>query len=106
MAKKLTAAQAERLRDPGRHACGGGLYLQVTSTGSRSWLFRYQRHGRAREMGLGAYPVIGLAAARDAVLEHRRTRTLDVTRWTSAAPPAAPATRHIRRPARRVHRGP
>lgn len=71
--KKLTAIQVERLRDAGRHACGSGLYLQVTSAGSRSWLFRYERHGRAREMGLGAYPVIGLAAARDAVLEHRRT---------------------------------
>jgi integrase len=71
--KKLTAPQVERLRDPGRHACGGGLYLQITCAGSRSWLFRYERQGRAREMGLGAYPVLGLAAARDAVLEHRRT---------------------------------
>jgi integrase len=73
VARKLTAPQVERLRDRGRHACGGGLYLQVTSAGSRSWLFRYERHGRAREMGLGAYPVVGLATARASVLEHRRT---------------------------------
>ena len=73
MAKRLSAPQVERLRDQGRHACGGGLYLQVTSGGSRSWLFRYQRRGRAREMGLGPYPVVMLAAARAAVLEHRRT---------------------------------
>lgn len=73
MAKKLTSAQVERLRSPGRYACGGGLYLQVTSAGSRSWLFRYQRFSKAHELGLGGYPVVGLAAARDAVLEHRRT---------------------------------
>jgi integrase len=73
VARKLSAPQVERLRSQGRHPCGGGLYLQVTNGGSRSWLFRYERRGRAREMGLGAYPVIGLAAARAAVLEHRRT---------------------------------
>jgi hypothetical protein len=52
VAKKLTSAQIERLRAPGRHACGGGLYLQVTNAGSRSWLFRYQRFNKAHELGL------------------------------------------------------
>jgi integrase len=70
--KKLTTAQVERLRERGRYACGAGLYLQVTSGGSRSWLFRYQRNNKTREMGLGPYPVVTLAAARDLVLDHRR----------------------------------
>ncbi len=73
MAKKLTAAEVARLKSPGRFACGEGLYLQVTSAGRASWLFRYQRLNKAREMGLGPYPVVTLAAAREAVLEARRT---------------------------------
>ena len=73
MAKKLTAAEVARLKSPGRFACGEGLYLQVTSAGRASWLFRYQRLNRAHEMGLGPYPVVTLAAAREAVLEARRT---------------------------------
>ena len=73
MAKKLTAAEVARLKSPGRFACGEGLYLQVTSAGRASWLFRYQRLNKAHEMGLGPYPVVTLAAAREAVLEARRT---------------------------------
>jgi integrase len=32
---------------------GDGLYLQIKPAGTKSWLFRYTRGGRAREMGLG-----------------------------------------------------
>lgn len=39
---------------PGMHADGNGLYLFVKSAGTKSWVFRYQIHGRRREMGLGA----------------------------------------------------
>jgi hypothetical protein len=39
----------------GMHADGGGLYLQVTKTGSgelnKSWLYRYAVGGRERQMG-------------------------------------------------------
>lgn len=73
LAKKLTSAEVARLKAPGRYACGEGLYLQVTSAGRASWLFRYQRLNKAHEMGLGPYPVVNLAAAREAVLEARRT---------------------------------
>jgi integrase len=45
-------------------ADGGGLYLQVTSAGARSWIFRYTRNGRSREMGLGALSNVPLATAR------------------------------------------
>jgi integrase len=38
---------------PGMHADGNGLYLYVKESGARSWIFRYQIHGRRREMGLG-----------------------------------------------------
>jgi integrase len=69
---RLTGLQIERLRTPGRYAAGEGLYLQVTGTGTRSWLFRYQLRGRRIEMGLGAYPLNSLAAAREKVLDCRR----------------------------------
>ena len=55
----------------GRHGDGRGLYLQVRGD-NRSWLFRFKMNGRARAMGLGPYPEITLAEARDAALEARR----------------------------------
>lgn len=54
---KLTAAAVKNHKSPGRYGDGGGLWLQVTAANedrvTRSWLFRYMRAGRAREMGLG-----------------------------------------------------
>jgi integrase len=43
---------------------GDGLYLQVRSTTSKSWVLRYQKNGKAHEMGLGSYKYISLAEAR------------------------------------------
>ncbi|HTE36146.1 MAG TPA: Arm DNA-binding domain-containing protein [Reyranella sp.] len=37
----------------GYHPDGGGRYLQVTDSGSKSWFFRYSMTGKRREMGLG-----------------------------------------------------
>jgi integrase len=48
------------------------LYLQVTGNGGRSWIFRYQRHGKRRDMGLGPAHLVGLAEARRRALEFRR----------------------------------
>ena len=58
---RLTAASVKSIRKPGRYSDGGGLYLQVGPTGGKSWLFRYMRTGRAREMGLGPVNTIPLA---------------------------------------------
>jgi integrase len=44
---------------------GGGLYLKVTGTGSKSWIFRYTIAGKTRDAGLGAFPEVGLARARE-----------------------------------------
>jgi integrase len=67
----LTAAALERAK-PGMHGAGGGLYLAVGASGSRSWIFRYQRNGRSRELGLGSASAVGLAAARDKAIDARR----------------------------------
>jgi len=56
---------------PGKYADGGGLWLQVTPTGSKSWVFRYQRSGVEQFMGLGATHTVTLAQARQDALTAR-----------------------------------
>lgn len=64
-ANKLTAVKVAKLKTPGRYCDGLGLWLQVAEGGSKAWLFRYTRHGRARQMGLGALHTVSLAEARE-----------------------------------------
>ena len=71
MAGRLTVRQVQTL-GPGMHADGDGLYLQVTASGARSWILRYQVNKRRREMGLGGFPLFGLADARQRALEARK----------------------------------
>jgi integrase len=61
---KLTDRAVKALKTPGHHLDGNGLYLCVKPSGSKSWILRYMIAGKAREMGLGAFPAIGLADAR------------------------------------------
>jgi len=68
---RLSARQVATAK-AGYHADGGGLYLLVSDAGTRSWVFRYQRHKRAHEMGLGATAVVSLQEARQAALTQRR----------------------------------
>lgn len=62
-----------RLTQPGRHAVGGvpGLALQVLQSGGRTWILRVMIGPRRREMGLGGYPGVTLAMAREAAREAR-----------------------------------
>ena len=46
-----------KLKTPGRYCDGLGLWLQVSQAGTKASLFRYMRHGRARQMGVGALPI-------------------------------------------------
>lgn len=61
---RLTALGIGKLIDPGYYPDGGGLYLQISASGSRSWIYRFSIFGRAREMGLGPLSLVSLAAAR------------------------------------------
>ncbi len=63
---KLTAIKVDRLKKPGHHGDGHGLYLIVRKSGSKSWSYVWIRQGRRREMGLGGFPSISLAQARKA----------------------------------------
>jgi hypothetical protein len=48
---KLSARAVANAKTPGLYGDGGGLYLQVSATGTRSWLFRYKVGGRSRCLG-------------------------------------------------------
>ena len=72
-AKELGAQQVANIWRRGSTHVGGvrGLVLNVTMYGSRSWLLRYQVGGRRRDLGLGSYPSVTLAQARDLAREAR-----------------------------------
>lgn len=70
---KLTDTTARTMRKSGRHADGGGLYLNVTQTGAKSWLFMWVKDGKRTELGLGSYPAVSLANAR---MQANRNREL------------------------------
>lgn len=71
---KLTALQVKQTNTTGWYADGNGLYLQVSKTGSKSWVFRYQTSGKERRCGLGSYPTISLLDARENAGECRKLR--------------------------------
>jgi len=70
---RLTARQVATL-GKGYHADGGGLYLQVTAAGSRSWIFRYRDGKRLRDMGLGSARDVTLQQARKEAAAARQQR--------------------------------
>src|SRR5215469_6485747 len=49
-----------------------GLYLQVSTTGSRLWRLKYRVAGREKVLALGPYPEVKLAEARALVTDARR----------------------------------
>lgn len=67
-AKELGPLAVSRLTSPGLHRVGGvaGLALQVSTSGARSWILRTTIGGKRCEKGLGGYPDVTLAGARDA----------------------------------------
>lgn len=72
MTREINRLQDISVAKPGYHADGGGLYLQVSPSGSKSWIFRYKLQGRAREMGLGSLKTVGLKDARKQAIECRK----------------------------------
>ncbi len=61
---RLSAKAVAAKKDPGYYNDGGGLYLQVSPSLSKSWIFRYRINGGRREMGLGSLLDVALADAR------------------------------------------
>lgn len=87
---RLSARRVATVTGAGYHADGGGLYLQMTASGSKSWIFRYTRAGKTRDMGLGPLHIVSLAEARSAAAEARKALLqgidpLDARRSAAAA---------------------
>src|SRR5258708_3236675 len=56
----LSARKVDTQKAAGMFADGNGLYLQVTPTGAKSWIFRYVIGGRRRYLGLGSAAIVSL----------------------------------------------
>jgi integrase len=87
----------------GKYEDGGGLRLIVSDTGAKKWVLRFTIVGRRREMGLGSFPDVGLAEARETATEHRKQvkNGVDPIEARHAAPEETPtfitcAARYIR----------
>lgn len=69
---RLSTKGAAALKAVGWHADGGGLYLRIQASGSRTWTFVYQWNGRRKTVSFGTANVVSLAAARDKRDEAKR----------------------------------
>ena len=69
---KLSALDLRSKRKPGRYADGGGLYLQVSRSNTKAWIFRFKFDGRERQMGLGATHAVSLKQAREEATRCRK----------------------------------
>jgi len=86
MARKIDKLSDKRIKAAtkrGIYGDGDGLYLQVARNGHRSWIYRFQIHGRRRTMGLGPYPRIALKKARE--LRLNRSTTVLTRSWRGAS---------------------
>ena len=70
-ARSLTNAGVRHAK-PGKHYDLNGLFLLVESGGSRRWVQRIVIQGKRRDLGLGSYPLVSLAEAREAAVENRK----------------------------------
>ena len=77
--KILSPSFVARVRTPGRYGDGRGshglsLLVKEMANGriSKNWSQRVRLPGRITNIGLGAYPIVSLAEARKAALDHRR----------------------------------
>ena len=67
----LSATRVKALKEPGRHSDGGGLHLYISKAGRKSWVLRMTIDGRRRDMGLGGFPSVSLARAREKAADSR-----------------------------------
>jgi integrase len=71
---KLTDRQIKSLGS-GKYDDGDGLRLYVTSSSAKRWVFRYTWGDKRPEIGLGSYPVVSLAQARELAETYRQYLT-------------------------------
>src|SRR5215469_2471493 len=71
---KLSPLEVKHATKRGYCGDGGGLWLRVSNTGTKSWVFRYKVSGTLREMGLGSLSTASLARAREKAAKFRQMR--------------------------------
>ena len=77
LTNRLSALGVQRETKAGYHCDGAGLYLQVSASGSKSWIFRYRMGDKVREMGLGGLNALTLAEARVKAKKQRESLAND-----------------------------
>ena len=70
--ERMTVAKVRSLSTPGRYAAGPTLYLRIAPGGTKSWVQRLTIDGRRHDIGLGGWPLVRLAEARDVAFMNRR----------------------------------
>ena len=70
--RKLTAAKVKALKAPGFYADGGTLFLRVAPGGSKQWMQRLTINRSRHDLGLGGYPLVSLAEAREKAFANRK----------------------------------
>nr|WP_286193641.1 site-specific integrase [Boseongicola sp. H5] len=70
----LSAAFVASVTEPGKYydGKGVGLFLRVDEDGGKYWIQRSSYGGKSHDIGLGSYPVVTLAMAREQALENKR----------------------------------
>lgn len=111
VSKELGALEVRDLKKVGYNFVGGvpGLALQITEAGAKTWILRTTVGTRRRDIGLGGYPAVTLAQARDSArakrdmiregidpVEDRRTkRSLLIAEQTAGISFATAAEKYI-----------
>ena len=68
---RLNARAVAIIKEHGRHADGGGLYLSISPNGGRRWVFLFRWHGKPTEIGFGSARDVTLARARELASQAR-----------------------------------
>ena len=69
---RLTVLKARAATEPGLYGDGGTLFLAVAPGGSKSWIQRLTVRGKRTDIGLGGFPLVPLAEAREKAIDNRR----------------------------------
>ena len=68
----LTTAKAKSLSRPGMYRADATLYLRIAPAGAKHWIQRLTIDGRRHDLGLGGFPLVSLAEAREQAFENRK----------------------------------
>ena len=95
---RLTEAKIKALHKAGRYRDGDCLFLNVTASGTRSWVVRVKiRNGPRRDLGIGPYPLLGLKEARIRAWEYRKQAFNGMDPLGERKKSAIPTFQHVAR---------